>query len=126
MSWRTTRTDRGFPDLLNGSELYSVVIIFDYIQLLFNRDGTMITVHSKCSVQSDGQFALQGEKGFADLLTSLIGQLMDRLDDTTDERLTLRFRNNATVSISLLDQDQTGPEAAEIHIPGQPAIVIQP
>lgn len=115
---------RAPPPVYN--ELVAVTFIFDYVQLMFNPSETIISIYSKCYVSLDGQRCTLGDKGFADLLVSLIHCRVAQIDDASSQAYSIVFDSGATIAISLLPEDQKGPEAAEIAVPNKPIVVVQP
>jgi hypothetical protein len=93
---------------LVGRKLTSVTFIWDYIQFQF--DGPCLTAITPPIFRTATGVLSPGSAGWRDGLCSAIGVEVAS-SRIADEELRIEFANSSTISISLRDEDYTGPEA---------------
>ena len=91
-----------------GSALSSVTFVADYVQLGF--DGPGLNAYTLPVVRLGSQRVELGQPGYRDALCKQIGRRVERIE-VDDQHVSIFFEEDATISISLLDKDYTGPEA---------------
>ena len=96
-------------DILVGMVVTEALQVYDYVQLLFEKDISLNIYNAWRLGNGDDLRVLNG----ATLLTV----------EETPEQLPLSFSNGTRLAIDLGDNAYNGPEALELHIPGQPTVV---
>jgi hypothetical protein len=95
---------------LNGSELSAVAFVRDYVEFSF--DGAVLRFLAPPVISSEGRRIAFPAAGSRDALCSLIGQTVDRTEDTPD-RLVLTLSSRTKVEISKASRG-AGPEVAHL------------
>jgi hypothetical protein len=98
---------------LVGRELSSVTFVRDYIQLAF--DGPGMNAYIAPTVTSGFESLGLGQPGYRDSLCGQIGCKVERTE-VDSQRVTIVFEGGVVVSISLMDDDDRGPEALEFSL----------
>ena len=96
-------------DVLVGMVVTDALQVYDYVQLLFEQDISLNIYNALRLCHGDDLRVLNG----ATLLTV----------EETPEKLIFSFSNGTRLAIDLCDDAYNGPEALELHIPGQPTVV---
>ena len=102
-----------------GHQLSSVTFVQDYVQ--FDFDGSALTAYTLPSVNSGSRFLRWGETGYRDALCEQISHNIQQVE-VDEEHVVLLFEGGAAISISLLDEDYTGPEALTFSLDRQQGI----
>lgn len=103
-------------ETLNGCELASVVFVRSYLQLTF--DGPTLNAYVWPTVIENGVTHAISETGYRDALCQQIGKRIVDAAKVGDEQIVLRFADGSKICFSLLEDDQTGPEAVLIEADG--------
>lgn len=98
---------------LEGEQLGSVTFVQDYIQLHF--DGPGINVYMPMSVDAGGIIVRSGDIQFRNALCGQIAKVVQSVSFQDDEAMTITFKDNSRIVISLRAEDYSGPEALEGH-----------
>lgn len=101
---------------LVGKQLTGVVFVHDYVQLLFDEsepyDDVILNIYSKSWITNkNGEFS-SDRAGYRDSLCALIGGSVASLDGSLNEQFSIALDTGNSLTISLQEQDFTGPEAA--------------
>jgi len=96
-------------DVLVGMAVMEALKVHDYVQLLFEKNVSLNIYNAWRLCGGDELRALDG----ATLLT-----VEEKL-----EELMFSFSNGQRLDIALCDDAYSGPEALELNVPGQPAVV---
>jgi hypothetical protein len=94
----------------------SVEFVQDYIQLRF--DGPCLTVNAPLTVEVGDSKVRLGSPGFCDALCQEIGKSVTKAELMPSDRLLVMLSNAVTLSVSLRDDEQVGPEAAVLSFEG--------
>ena len=100
-------------DELCGEQLSAVTFVQGYLQLWF--DGPCINVTNPLTVLADAINVTSWHPGFRDALCSQIAKTIASVQLRTNEALTIRFTDGSVVSVSLLPEAYTSPEAIYAH-----------
>lgn len=101
-------------DDLIGQELSAVVFVRDYLQLQF--DGPGLSIHSaRVTAVVDGKTATFGEAPFANIILSLIGQVVRNVQCEREQEFRISFTNGSRIVVSLRPEDYRGPEVLEFR-----------
>ena len=92
-----------------GEKLSAVVFVLDYHQLQF--DGPGLTILNPITVTSNGSSVTVGEDQFRNRLCEQITKIVKRADCKEGDALVVEFEDSSTISVSLKDEDYSGPEA---------------
>ena len=98
---------------LEGEQLSSVTFVQDYIQLHF--DGPGINVYMPMHVEAGATTIRSGDNQFRNALCGQIAKVVQTVSFQDSEALTITFADDTRLSISLRDEDYSGPEALEAH-----------
>lgn len=98
---------------LIGEELSGVSFVRDYLQLQFG-PPPRLNVFTPMTVQSSGSVASLGQPTFADLLIGQIGKLVVSVSLNPEESLAIQFADQSVITISLLPDDYSCPEAINL------------
>ncbi|MCG6194329.1 hypothetical protein LFX25_13840 [Leptospira sp. FAT2] len=93
---------------LVGSIVKEIDLVEDYLQIKFT-DETIININNNFKFNGDNINSIKHEE--------LISIFENNL------KIDLNFKNNLTITISLLDKDYNGPEAMELYQKGKPPII---
>ena len=96
-------------DVLVGMVVTDALKVHDYVQLLFEKDISLNIYNAWRLCNGDDLRVLNG----ATLL---------KVEEKPDT-LIFSFSNGKRLDIDLCDDAYNGPEALELHIPGQPTVV---
>ena len=96
-------------DVLVGMVVTEALQIYDYVQLLFEKDISLNIYNALRLCNGDDLRVLNG----AALLT------VEEKPDT----LIFAFSNGKRLDVNLCDTAYSGPEALELNVPGQPTVV---
>ena len=96
-------------DVLVGMVVTDALKVYDYVQLLFEKDISLNIYNTLLLCNGDDLRVLKG----ATLL-----KVEEKL-----EKLIFSFSNGTRLDIALCDDAYNGPEALELNIPGQPTVV---
>ena len=96
--------------LLIGQELDTVSFVRDYVELRI--DYSVIRAMTDPTGSVDGVAWSFPRPGAADRLREYIGRTLLAAELETDDHILLTFEGDATIEISLRQEDRTGPEAA--------------
>lgn len=105
------------PNDLVGRNLSSVEFVQDYLQLRF--DGPCLTVNAPLTVEAGGSKVRFGSPGFCDVLCNEIGKAVTRVEVSPSDRLVIVLEGEATVAVSLREDEQVSPEAAVLSFDDQ-------
>lgn len=98
---------------LVGRALNTVVFVEDYVQFGFNGPG--LTAYTRPTVRSESKELTWEEAGYCDTLRNLIGCPVERTA-VDDREAVIFFKRGNAISISLRDEDYSGPEALEFSL----------
>lgn len=98
---------------LHGEQLSAVTFVQDYLQLWF--DGPGINVRNPLTVHTGQLSVTSWQPGFRDALCSQIAKIVSAVECRDGEAFIIRFEDGSQISISLLEQDYTTPEALYAH-----------
>ena len=103
--------------LLKKYKLVSIVFIQDYLQLVFEGTRTNATISGYVwpLVKTESDTFSMGMAGYRDSLCELIGKRITNAINNDDDFL-LMFSDGSEIRFSLRDEDQTGPEAINLHV----------
>jgi hypothetical protein len=93
-----------------GTSLRSVAFVADYVQ--FDFDGPGLTAYTLPTVSLGSEHLKSEQPGYRDALCRRIGSRVERIE-ADDQHVSVIFEGEAAISISLLDEDYTGPEALQ-------------
>ena len=96
-------------DVLVGMVVTDALKVYDYVQLLFEKDISL-NIYNALRL------------GNGDDLRVLNGTTLLKVEEKPD-RLIFYFSNGKRLDIDLCDDAYNGPEALELNIPGQPTVV---
>jgi hypothetical protein len=96
-------------EVLVGIAVTNALRVHDYVQVLFEQD-IALNIYNEFKLFNGHD------------LSSLNGTKLLRAEEKQDE-LILYFSNGKRLDIDLRDEAYNGPEALELHIPGQPPVV---
>ena len=96
--------------ILVGLIIKKAEIIQDYFQLIFPK-GTILNIYNKYQYDGGSVLALKGKK-----LVSVM---------ETNNQIVLDFEDSGKLTVGLLDEDYSGPEALELIQEGKPPVVWQ-
>lgn len=95
---------------LKGRVLSSVEFVHDYLQLRF--DGPCLTAYTHPTIDYTGGRVTWGAPGYRDRLCEQIGATVT--DAWANEaEVAVGFESRTVISISMKDEDYTGPEAVQ-------------
>jgi hypothetical protein len=98
---------------LVGREMSSVTFVRDCVQLGF--DGPGLNAYTLPTVSCGSEPLSFGQPGYRDTLCKQIGRRVERTQ-VDDHRVSIIFKNQAAVSISLKHDDYRGSEALEFSL----------
>jgi hypothetical protein len=98
---------------LEGEQLSAVTFVQDYLQLHF--DGPCINVYTPMRVEAGTTIVRSGDHQFRHALCEQIAKIVQSVTFQDHEALTITFRDVSRISISLREEDHSGPEAFEAH-----------
>jgi hypothetical protein len=98
---------------LVGCVLSSVTFVADYVQFGFN--GPSLTAYTLPVVSMGSGSIKWGESGYRDALCLQIGRNIERVE-ADEKHVAIVFQGGSAISISLLDEDYTGPEALQFSL----------
>ncbi len=93
-----------------GTALSSVTFVADYVQ--FDFDGHGLTAYTSPTISLGSEHLKSEQSGYRDALCRQIGCRVERVE-VNDQNVSVMFEGAAAISISLLDEDYTGPEALQ-------------
>src|SRR5713101_7473943 len=96
--------------VLVGKQVTSVEFVHDYLQ--FHFDDLHLTVNAPLSVATPSGAVRPKSEEFNALLRTRVGHLIVEAMTEPDKAITLRFDDNVELRISLIPDEQVGPEAA--------------
>jgi hypothetical protein len=96
-------------DILVGMSVTNALRVHDYVQLFFERD-IVLNIYNEFKLFNGHD------------LSALNGAKLLEVGEKQDE-LALYFSNGTRLDIDLRDEAYNGPEALELHVPGQPPVV---
>jgi hypothetical protein len=96
-------------DILVGMVVTEALKVHDYVQLLFEKDISL-NIYNALRLCND------------DDLRTLKGATLLKVEEKP-ETLIFYFSNGKHLDIDLCDDAYNGPEALELNVPGQPAVV---
>lgn len=97
---------------LIGHQVSSVEFVQDYVQMHF--DGPSLIAYTWPVVKGDAGSKFESDEGYRDGLCSIIGaKVLDVGAD--DEEVALYFCNGTAITVSLRDEDYSGPEAIQFR-----------
>jgi hypothetical protein len=97
-----------------GLELAGITFIRDYVQFLFG--GPILNVYTWPQVKIQERIISLADTGYRDGLCALINKkIILAYEDAEKEQIMIVFEGGNQLSVSLKDDDRTGPEAAEIY-----------
>ncbi|AVQ13040.1 Oxidoreductase, NAD-binding domain protein [Leptospira santarosai] len=91
-----------------GSIVKEINFIEDYLQIKFTNE-TIININNNFDFNGDDISSIEQK------------ELISIFEDNS--KIDLNFKNNLTISISLLDKDYNGPEAMELYQKGKPPVI---
>jgi len=100
-------------DQIHGEQLSSVEFVQDYFQLRF--DGPTINVYNPTSVKSGDRCVMSGDDQFRNMLCEQITKIVKNVEIVEKDALTIDFKDDSQIKMSLKDEDYRGPEAAYCH-----------
>jgi hypothetical protein len=98
---------------LRGRELNSVEFVRDYLQLRF--DGPTINVMTPVVVTRSTGRSRSWDEQFRNALCEQIGKAVRSVEVVEQLRLVIAFDDRSEISISLVPEDYSGPEAVYYH-----------
>tara|TARA_R110000823_G_scaffold216426_1_gene345983 strand:+ start:820 stop:1155 length:336 start_codon:yes stop_codon:yes gene_type:complete len=93
---------------LKGEQLSAVTFVQDYLQLHF--DGPLLNVYSPLTISSGENKETSWSPNFRNALCAQIAKQVTQVE-LAETYLRLTFSDQSSVSISLAENDYTGPEA---------------
>ena len=96
-------------DVLVGMVVTDALKVYDYVQLLFEKNVSL-NIYNALRLYND------------DDLRVLNGATLLKVEEKP-EKLIFSFSNGTRLDIDLCDDAYNGPEALELNIPGQPTVV---
>jgi hypothetical protein len=99
---------------LENLELAGISFIRGYIQFLF--DGTVLNTYTLPRIKIENKEFISSQYGYCDTLCCLIGKrVLLAYEDEKENRMVIRFENNAELVISLNMEDRQCVEAVMIQ-----------
>ena len=102
-----------FWNELVGCQLSSIEFVQDYLQLKF--DGPTINVTNPLTVNDNKSEITSWNKGFRDLLCNQITKIVKDVTFEPGKALTIYFIDDSRISVSLISEDYSSPEAIYAH-----------
>ena len=113
-------------DALVGTTLTAVTFIWDYVQLQFEAeqftDAARLNAYTMPKVEVAHRCWTRADDGWRDSVCARIGGVVTSAS-CSDTGLEIRFQDGASVTVSLREDDNVGPEAFELSVPGHNLIV---
>jgi hypothetical protein len=106
-----------------GEDLSGVTFVRDYLQLQFN-PPPLLNAYTPVTVRAAGRIAVFGEPDFANLLVAQISKFVRSVEYREGQSLAIIFDDHSTISISLLPEHYSGPEAVNLFKKSKEMIVI--
>ena len=94
---------------LQGLQLSSVEFVQDYFQLRF--DGPCITTYNPTKVECGDLKVMSWGDQFRNMLCGQIGKIVNRIEFFEKDVLLIMFEDQSRITISLKEEDYSGPEA---------------